>query len=245
MEKELDASVHRKRSWVATIITLLVLGFLGLFVSRVLYFADQIRSGGVDPDSLNFTSNLTVSAALASSPINDGVYDLTTTDDPSLGRADALVTIVEFADFGCPFSADESFVLRELMKRYPEQVRFMYRDFPLTDLHPLAQKAAQAGECAQDQGKFWDYHDKLYQNQNSLSEENFLEFAQALNFNMGQFEQCLNSGRYADEVIDDYQDGVEAGVYGTPTFFINGNRIGGAIPADVLDAVVQSIVNRQ
>lgn len=242
---ESDAHIHRRRGLIATLVTLAVLLLLGVFVVRVLYYADLIRSGEFDPTLLSFTSAYTVSATLAAQPIENGIYDLATTDDPSLGSASARVTIVEFADFGCPYSRESSFVVRELATKYPNEVRFIYRDFPIGELHPIAQQAAEAGECAQDQGKFWEYHDKLYQNQSSLTEERLVEFAVELNMNVFQFESCLESGRYADEVVEDYQAGVEAGVRGTPTFFVNGNRIAGAIPKEILETIIQSVIDRE
>lgn len=242
---EADDHIHRKRGLVATLGTLIVLVLLGVFVVRVVYYANLIRSGEFDPATLSYTTAYTVSQTLASQPIENGTFDVVTVDDPSLGSQDASVTIVEFADFGCPYSEDSSFVVRELALAYPDEVRFVYRDFPLTDLHPIAQKAAEAGECAQDQGMFWEYHDKLYQNQNSLDEDRLVEFASELNMNVFQFETCLESGRYTDEVTEDYQAGVEAGVRGTPTFFINGNRVAGAIPKEILEAVIQSILTQE
>jgi protein-disulfide isomerase len=240
-----DAHIHRARSIVATIITLAVLALLGMFVVRVLYYTNLIRSGELDLAAPSFTSAYSVSTALASQPLQDGIFDLATADDPSLGSRSAAITIVEFADFGCPYSEESSYVVRELALQYPDDVRFIYRDFPLTDIHPIAQKAAEAGECAQEQGKFWEYHDKLYQNQASLTEDRLPEFAAELNMNMFQFERCLDSGRSTDEVLQDYQAGVAAGVRGTPTFFVNGNRIPGAIPKDILDAIIQSLLNRE
>ena len=242
---EADAHIHRRRGLIATIVTLAVLGLLGVFVVRVVHYVNLIRSGDIDYSSLSFNSMFSTSAVLASQPVTDGIFDLATFDDPSLGSGSAAVTIVEFADFGCPYSRESSFIVRELANQYPEDVRFVYRDFPLSDIHPIGQKAAEAGECAQDQGKFWEYHDKLYQNQSGLTQESLIEFAAELNMNAYQFETCLDLGRYADEVIEDYQAGVEAGVRGTPTFFVNGNRIAGAIPKDILDAIIQSVLNRE
>ena len=242
---ETDAHVHRRRGLIATIVTLAVLALLGIFVVRVVYYADLIRSGAFDPSSLSYTSAYSISAALAAQPVQDGTFDLATFDDPSLGPSSAVMTIVEFADFGCPYSRESSFAVRELASQYPDSVRFVYRDFPLLDIHPIAQKAAEAGECAQDQGKFWEYHDKLYQNQSSLTQERFVEFASELNLNVYQFKTCLESGRYADEVVEDYQAGVEAGVRGTPTFFVNGRRVAGAIPKEILDSLIQSVVKRE
>ncbi|MBI4437499.1 DsbA family protein [Candidatus Uhrbacteria bacterium] len=239
---ELDRQENRRRSWIATIVTLAVLALVIAFAARVFYFADQIKSGGLDLSSFDFAKKLTASIALASAPQPDGEFDVTTTDDPSLGNPGARVTIVEFAEFQCPYSQEASFTMRELAAKYPDDVFYVYRDFPLTDLHPLAQLAAEAGECADEQGKFWEYHDKLFQNQSSLTQESFVAFASELNMRVDQFESCLSSGRYASEVEEDLKDGAEAGVRGTPTFFINGNRIAGAIPAEVMEAIVQSII---
>lgn len=240
-----DASVHRKRGWIATVVTLLVLALLGVFVARVVYFADLIRSGDLSAQSFSFTDQLTTNDVLSRIPVEDGIYDLKTSDDPSMGSAGAAVTIVEFADFECPFSRASSFILRELTAVYADQIYYIYRDFPLADLHEMAQKAAEAGECAQEQGKFWEYHDKIYQNQESLSAESLVAFAESLNMNVFQFESCLDSGRYAQEVLDDYEAGLASGVRGTPTFFINGNRIAGSIPRDILEAIIQSVLNRE
>jgi len=239
-----DEQVNRRRSWVATVVTVIVLTLLILFATRVFYFADQIKSGDLDLSTYDFAQTFMTSVALVSAPVTTGTFDVTTTDDPSLGSPDAPVVIVEFADFQCPYSKEASFMIRELAAKYPQDVYFVYRDFSLTDLHPFAEMAAQAGECAQDQGKFWEYHDKLFQNQTDVSEESFLMFARELNFDVESFEECLNSGRYANEIREDYQAGLDAGVRGTPTFFINGNRIAGSIPAEVMEAIVKSVLSQ-
>lgn len=238
-----DEQVNRKRSWVATIVTVIVLVLLILFVSRVFYFANRIKSGDLDLSTYNFVESFTTNLALTSAPVTDGEFDVTTTDDPSLGNTNARVTIVEFADFQCPYSQEASFMIRELVAKYPQDVYFVYRDLPLSDIHPLAELAAQAGECAQEQNKFWEFHDKVYQNQTSLTEDSFVPFATELNLNEAQFTSCLSSNRYADEVAEDLAAGVDAGVRGTPTFFINGNRIAGSIPAEVMEAIVESLVS--
>ncbi len=240
-----DAHIHRARSWVATIVTVILLALLSVFVWRVLHYVNLIKSGELSSGSYNFTESFTTSIDLASQPVRDGTIDVVTSDDPSLGNPSAPVKIVEFADFQCPYSKEASTTLRELALKYPNEVYYVYRDFPLTEIHPLSQKAAEAGECADDQGKFWEYHDKLYQNQSRLDDDSFVQFAMQLNMNVKRFEGCLSSGQHTDEVIEDYLDGLEASVRGTPTFFLNGNRIAGSIPADVLDDLVQSILSAQ
>jgi protein-disulfide isomerase len=165
-------------------------------------------------------------------------YDLATDDDPSLGSPDATLTIVEFADFGCPYSREVSYAIRRLASVYENDLRYVYRDFPLEDLHPQALVAAEAGECADAQDRFWAFHDQLYQHQSDLSREALVAYAAGVGLDVDLFESCLDSGRYVAEVQADFAEGAAAGVYGTPTFFVNGVRIPGAIPEDVLEKII-------
>lgn len=235
---EMDARVHRRRNWVATAVTVVVLVLVGAFVWRVLFLARQIRSGEIDPATFEFKQSFTTNLRLAAIPVSGEPIDVHSTDDPSLGRQDARMTIVEFADFGCPFSREASFTMRELAIKYPEKFHYIYRDFPIIDLHPIAQKAAEASECAAEQERFWQYHDKLYQNQNDLSQERLYQFAQELGLNVPTFRTCLDSGRKRAEVLEDYQAGLKAGVRGTPTFFLNGQKVEGAIPKEFFEQLI-------
>ncbi|OGL99675.1 hypothetical protein A2318_02510 [Candidatus Uhrbacteria bacterium RIFOXYB2_FULL_45_11] len=236
-----ETSIHKKRSWIGTIVTLVILFLLGLFVWRVVFFTTQIRSGKLNLSDLNFSQTVSTISKLASEPTKDEAFDVVLKNRPMLGNASAPITIVEFADFGCPFSRTSSFVMRSLATKYPNQFQYIYRDFPLIELHPLAQKASEAAACANEQGKFWEYHDKLYQNQDALEDSSFEQFAYQLNLDTGRFKQCFSTNRYTKQVEQDYQDGLAAGVRGTPTFFINGNRIPGSIPQDVLENVIVSV----
>ena len=236
-----DEQEHRARSWVATIVTLVFVFALGLFVWKIVFYTQQLRSGGVNLADLNFDKTVSTISRLASQPIKDQVVDVTSKDDPSIGDPNTPVTIVEFADFGCPYSREASYTLRTLAAQYPDKVRFIYRDFPIVELHPIAEKAAEAGECAHEQGKFWEYHDKLYQNQDTLDDASFDTFAVSLNLDVSKFHECLSSRKYSSEVAQDIQDGVNADVRGTPTFFINGNRIAGSIPKDILEKVILTV----
>ena len=238
---DIDQQEHKKRNWIATAVTIIVLLGIAFFVWRVFYFAKLIRTGEISTEDIQVAGALTSSVKLAAIPLPVGDVDVVTKDDPALGNPNAEITIVEFADFGCPYSRESSFTLRQIAQANPDRVRFIYRDFPLTEIHPIAQKAAEAGECAQDQGRFWEYHDKLYQNQFDLSHERLYDFAEQLGMNATQFRSCLDSDRYRDEVINDYQEGVEAGVRGTPTWFINGNRISGSIPQDLFQQLIDAV----
>ena len=237
-----NISAHKIRSLIGTIITLLVLVGAIMFAWRVVHYANLINSGELESTNLSFLNEFSVGNALLETPIPDGAFDLVTEDDPSLGSSDAVVTIVEFADFGCSFSQKSSFVIRALARNYGDQIHYVYRDFPLDELHPDARLAAQAGHCANEQDKFWEYHDKLYLNQSDLSESALVNYAEQINLNVSRFTHCLDSGVYAKEVEQDYQDGFEAGVRGTPTFFINGNRIPGSIPEDIFNALIQNFL---
>lgn len=176
---------------------------------------------------------------------NAGPVDLAkiADDDPSLGNPNAPVTVVEFSDFQCPFCERlYSSVLPQLKKDYISsgKVRFVYRDFPLTQIHPMAQKAAEAAECADDQGKFWEYHDILFQRQSQLSLDNLKRWASELKLDTGKFGTCLDSATYAAEVTKDTSDGQALGVNGTPGTFVNGQFISGAVPYEQFKAAIEA-----
>ncbi len=235
-----DEEINKQRNWTATIISMVVIVLLGFFAWRIIYFSNLIKTGEVDFSQYSFLNSTSTNIKLASQPMEGDIKDIYSSKAPSLGNKDALVQIIEFADFGCPYSRETSFTIRELAQKYPDKINIVYRDFPITDIHPLAQMAAEAGKCAQDQGRFWEYHDKVYQNQTQLAEESFSEFAQQLNLNIGVFNGCMDSKIHTDDVLADYEDGFNAGVRGTPTFFINGNMIAGAIPKDVFEKIINS-----
>ena len=168
------------------------------------------------------------------------VENVSADDDPALGPEDAPVTIIEFCDFQCPFSkrhSDETLPL--ILSTYGDQVRYVLRDFPPTTIHTQAQKAAEAAQCAFEQGKFWEYHDMLFQNQDALEVANLKAYAMALGLDESAFNLCLDSGKYAEEVQKDFEDGQSYGVYGSPTFFINGRKVVGALPFATFQSVIE------
>lgn len=233
--------IHRKRSWVGTIITLVILFLLGLFVSRVVFYTHMIRNSGTDLSTLSFNQTVSTITRLALEPVSDQTTDVVVKNRPTLGIEGSPITIVEFGDFECPYSRASSFVIRSLAAKYPKQVTFIYRDFPITEIHPFSQKASEAAQCAFEQGKFWEYHDKLFQNQGDVDDASFVLFANQLNLDTQKFQSCFTSHKYAKQIEEDYQAGIDAGVRGTPTFFMNGNRIPGSIPQDVLEQVIISL----
>jgi protein-disulfide isomerase len=169
------------------------------------------------------------------------IQNVSADDDPFWGPADAPVTIIEFGDFQCPYCGQfATQTLPQIKQAYESNIRFVFRDFPL---HENSEKAAEAADCANEQGKFWEYHDKLFSNQSALDVASLKSYASQLDLDSGAFNQCLDSNKYAQEVQKDEQDGGSYGVGGTPAFFINGELVSGALPfADfkaVIDAVLQ------
>jgi protein-disulfide isomerase len=158
------------------------------------------------------------------------------------GDKNAKVTIVEFSDFQCPFCQRFHNTMKQVMETYPGKVRWVYKHFPLDSIHPYARKAAEASECASEQGKFWEYADKLYEKQREIKPENFETFAKEVGLNVSKFNDCLNSGKYASKVNADYQAGLKAGVRGTPGNFINGQSVPGAQPFENIKRIIDGLL---
>ncbi|MBZ5544284.1 MAG: thioredoxin domain-containing protein [Acidobacteriia bacterium] len=175
-------------------------------------------------DSLRAKSEVVV---LLRPPKVDVSYDLARVR----GDPKAPVTIVEFSDFQCPYCKKAAATLKDLLAKYNGRVKVAYRDFPMRTLHPQAQLAAEAGRCAEDQGKFWEYHDALFAaDQSRLDEAGLAETAQKLGLDEKSFRFCLSAGKFKAQIEQDVQDGTKAGVVGTPGFFINGVFVNGAKP---------------
>jgi protein-disulfide isomerase len=140
------------------------------------------------------------------------------------GPSSAVVTLVEYADYQCPFCGDVQPTIKKLQKHFGDQLRFVFRNFPQTRVHAYAERAAEAAEAAGAQGKFWEMHDYLYQHQKALDAENLVQAAAALGLDKVKFDQAVAERTYASRVQQDLQSGIDSGVGGTPTVFINGVR---------------------
>ena len=171
--------------------------------------------------------------------------DVSISDDASLGDANAPVTIIEFSDYECPFCfrhAKQTFPLIKEDFIDTGKVRYVFRDFPLSN-HPNAQKAAEAAECAGEQGKYWEMHDILFDNQKVLKIENYKIWAAELALDQTAFDGCLDSGSMESEVRQDMEDGQAIGISGTPVIFINGRAISGAQPYPVFKFAINAALN--
>lgn len=206
----------------------------GLLIAGAVLYSNSLPKSG----------SLQKVAAVGQAPAVSG--DLAD-NDPFLGDPSAPVTIVEFGDFQCPFCKRFfDTTEKEIIDAYVKtgKARFVYRDYPLTAIHEMAQKSAEASECANEQDKFWSYHDRLYERQDGLSVANFKKWAGELGLNQSQFDQCLDSGKYYNEVQKDADDGQKAGVSGTPATFVNGRMISGAVPFGQFQTIIEEELSK-
>jgi protein-disulfide isomerase len=154
------------------------------------------------------------------------------------GPAKAPMTLLEYGDYECPFCGAAHVVVKALEKTLGERMRFAFRNFPLTNVHPHAEHAAEAAESAGAQGRFWEMHDMLYENQNALEDEDLARYAAELGLDVPRLIREVASGAYRKRIREDFLSGVRSGVNGTPTFFINGVRYNGTYDYDSLLAAL-------
>ena len=164
--------------------------------------------------------------------------------DPALGSASAPVTIVEFSDFQCPFCQRVAPTLKQVQKTYGDKVRIVWKDFPLTQIHPEAFKAGEAGQCAAEQGKFWEYHDRLFANQQALLPDSLKKYAADAGLDAAAFSACLDTSKYGDRVREGVAQGSRLGVNSTPTLYVNGRMLSGAQPYETIAAVIDEELAR-
>ena len=150
-------------------------------------------------------------------PVNIG-------SDHIRGSVNAPITLVEYGDYECPYTAMAYPVVKKIMSQFGEKLYFVFRNFPLNDIHPHAQNAAEAAEAAAAQDKFWEMHDYLFEHQKALDYHHLLEYAQEVGLDIGRFKKDMSGHAYASLIEESLKSGVNSGVEGTPTFFINGVR---------------------
>jgi len=155
------------------------------------------------------------------------------------GNKNAKVTIIEFSDMQCPYCSRYHETMKQVMQAYPNDVKWVFKHFPLSSMHPYAKKAAEATECAGDQNKFWELTDMFYSNQTQLSDDFIKSAAAELKLDMGKFNDCLTKGKYTAKVDADMEYGKRFGVQGTPGSFINGISIPGAVSFADLDQTIK------
>jgi len=153
------------------------------------------------------------------------VYNIPLANSPAKGPDAAKVTIVEFSDYQCPFCSQAEGLVKQVLETYPKDVRLVYKQFPLTSIHPNAMPASKAAIAAARQGKFWEMHSLIFENQRQLSPEKFTEFAEKLSLDVTQFQKDMESPETLAQINREMQEGKAADVTGTPTIFVNGKRL--------------------
>lgn len=157
------------------------------------------------------------------------------------GPVDAPLTLLEYGDYECPFCGQAYLAVKAVQQSLGERLRFVFRNFPLTNAHPHAEHAAEAAEAAGTRGRFWEMHDLLFENQEALEDEDLIEYAAALGLDTARVLTEIESGAHARRIREDFMSGVRSGVNGTPTFFINGWRHdGGFAPESLLAELMQA-----
>lgn len=222
--------------------------FLGIAGTLLVVMAYML-SGGLPASGKTVTKTGTNPTP---TPVADDTYlppagpvaDFDPDNDYWIGAEDAAVTLIEYSDFECPFCSRHLPSVKQALADYPNDVRLVYRHYPLTAIHPNAQKAAEASECAAAQGgndAFWDFHDRVFAAQaTGLSVSVYKRIAGEMGLNQGEFDSCLDSGEMAPAVAEDVATGNDAGVQGTPATFVNGSLISGAVPYTTLSAAIEA-----
>jgi protein-disulfide isomerase len=170
--------------------------------------------------------------------------DLSLNGAPSKGSEKAEVTIVKFEDFQCPYCKAVQPNFEEVLKRYDGKVRLLHKDLPLDQIHPQARQAAEAARCADDEGKFWEYHDKLYASSPKAAPEDLKFYARDLGLKQDSFDKCLTTGKYKAAIQKDMNEAASLGLTGTPTFFINGRELSGAQSVEAISQIIDEELSR-
>jgi protein-disulfide isomerase len=222
---------HAERTAPARSIALVAIGILiGLGAGWVMFRGDG--------DSLG-------SASAETGPTGPSVasHGIDVTADPVLGPDDAPITIIEFSDFDCPFCSRFATQTAPVLRRqYGDRVRWIFVNLPLRSIHPRAYDAALAGECAHEQERFWPWYDAMFSGQFDSSSEGLLSAGRAIGLDDDRFAQCLENADHAREVAADLKEAEKFYILGTPTFFVNGQRLEGAQPPEAFAAVIDSIL---
>ncbi len=228
--------------WLEWIFFAFLMAILGWFVFTFFRYYFAIRSGASNP-LLSQRLDATISSQIANQHVTEeDLLRLQPTTAPTLGNPASKLVVVEFLDFGCPYCKDSYSAVREVMEKYKNKVYFMARDFPVEELHPRAIAAALAARCAQEQGLYWPYHDKLFAHQDRHEDADLRTYAQEVGANVPSFDQCVREKRYESFVQQELADGLRAGVEGTPTFFFNGVRVQGGLDAPTLEFIISKFL---
>jgi protein-disulfide isomerase len=224
----------------------LMCGIAGMSTfSLIGFFALAFSGQGIDlgkenADNANAVANVNQEAAAIPEAMPLADVPPVTSDDHIKGSANAKVTLIEYTDFECPYCFNHKGTTDQIIQDYGDQVRVVFRHYPLS-FHANAEKAAEASECAAEQGKFWEMYDKIFaaNEAGTMGVEKWKEEAKNLGLNTKKFNECLDSGKYASEIAAEEEAGLAAGVDGTPATFVNGELVSGAVPYEQFKQIIE------
>ncbi len=223
--------LRRSHIYLALIPVALLVGFAGGY----LVWGQEAAA---DPAPVSAPASVPEAEA---EPVQASRFEVDPGGDPSIGPVDAPVTIVEFSDFTCPYCQRWHLeVFQSVLDRYPDQIRFVYKDFPIVGGGRAGFLGAQAAHCAEEQGAYWDFHDALFSGTYVVNSAGVDQVAADLGLDLDPFKECMVEARYAEEVQDDFNYGVSLGVTSTPSFFINGIPLIGAQPLENFVQIIDS-----
>lgn len=238
---------HRLIRSVATLIGAALFIVLGWFLWQTVAFYLSIQNGGgsfADRRLQASISNLVANARVTPQDLarltpSSGLY-------PELGNHNAKVTLIEFVDYQCPFCQESAPVVRKVMAAMGDRVRLIVRDFPILQLHPTAKQSALAANCvlAQGQELYWRYFDVLYSNIQKQTPADLRDAARAVDADLSAYDACVAEDRYGKKIDADIEAGLRAGVQGTPTFFVNGIKLQGALDEKTLTRVLNTVLEK-
>lgn len=223
-EKESKSGIF----WIP--VSIIIAGFL---IAAAVVFSNSIKN----PDAIKGSAEEYLPEQEERPAPGSEFVNVSKDDDPSTGPENAAVEIIEFSDFECPYCTRHSDTMKKIKAEYGDKVSITFRDYPL-EFHQHAHVAAQAAECADDQKKFWEFHDLLFASKEELNKENIKKYAKDLGLDTNIFNSCLDTEKYKDEVDKDIKDGVEAGITGTPATFVNGRKVIGAQAYEVFKGII-------
>ena len=230
--------------WLVAGLMILVLGIVFvLYITNSRITDLEMRVASLS-NSADAKAAKAVPPSRGSGPQPDKVYSLNIEGAPDKGESSAPITIVEMSDFECPFCAKVQPTLAKVREVYKDNVRMVWKHLPLEDLHPSALSAATASEAANKQGKFWEYHDKLFANQRKFSSEQLRQYASEIGLNMSKFDADMADPATKKRITDDAAEANSLGVTGTPGFFINGRFLNGAQPFEAFSAAINAELKR-
>jgi len=222
---------------VAGMSTLALVGFFALaFSGQVVNLTKENGNSNV-----NAVANVNQPTVATPEPATFADVPPVADDDHVKGPASAKATLIVYSDFECPYCLSHKATIDQIIEEYGNDVQVVFRHYPLS-FHPNAEKAAEASECAAEQGKFWEMHDKIFaaNEAGTMSVDKWKADAKSLGLNTKKFNECLDSGKYASEISAEEQAGLDAGVEGTPATFVNGELVSGAVPYAQFKQIIDS-----